>query len=163
MPPALPGFYYDAEKKKYFRIQPNHVAAHASARKYSQAALRKEAEEQREQKRRKLFEQREKKMRLQRSRVLASPLGGGCGVARELGLTKLDDSTVAMRAWAQGLRRKEVLGYRCPDGGSGAFVFDTAAGTGVLTYAEAFRQVGERVGGPLSFAVFVLLSLIRRT
>ena len=154
MPPALPGFFYDAEKKKYFRIQPNHVAAHASARKHSQAALRKEAKEQREQKRRKLFERREKKMRLQRSRVLASPLGGGCGVARELGLTKPDDSTIAMRAWAQGLRRKEVLGYRCADGGSGAFVFDTAAG--VLTYAEAFR----RGGAPPSFAVFVHLSLI---
>ena len=152
MPPALPGFHYDAEKKKYFKIQPNHIAAHASARKYSQAALKKEAAEQREHNRRKLFEQKERKMKLQRSTMLASPLGGGCGVTRELGITKPDDSTIVMRAWAQGLQRKDVLGYRCPDGGSGAFVFDTA--TGVLTYAEACR----RGGAPPSFAVFVHLS-----
>ena len=156
MPPALPGFHYDAEKKKYFKIQPNHIAAHASARKYSQAALKKEAEEQREQNRRKLFEQKERKMKLRRSTVLASPLGGGCGVTRELGIAKSDDGTIVMRAWAQGLRRKEVLGYRCPDGGgSGAFVFDTAT-PGVLTYAEACR----RGGAPPSFAVFVHLFLI---
>ena len=152
MPPALPGFHFDAEKKKYFKIQPNHIAAHASARKYSQAALKKEAEEKREQNRRKLFEQKERKMKLQRSTVLASPLGGGCGVTRELGIAKPDDSTIVMRAWAQGLQRKEVLGYRCSDGGSGAFVFDTA--TGVLTCAEGCRQGG----APPSFAVFVHLS-----
>ena len=153
MPPALPGFHYDAEKKKYFKIQPNHVAAHASARKYSEAALKKEAEEQREQKRRRLFEQRERKMKLQRSKVLASPLGGGCGLTRELGLTK-PDSAMVMRAWAQALQRKEVSGFRCQDGGSGTFVFDTA--TGVLTHAEALR--GDGAGA--SFAVFVHLSLI---
>lgn len=135
MPPALPGFYYDAEKKKYFKIQANHVAAHGSASKYSKAAVRKEAEEQREQKRRKLFEQRERKMRVQRSRVLESPLGGGWGVTRELGVTAMLESGTVMRAWAQGLERKKVVDYEHPEGGSGAFVFDSALG--MLTCTEA--------------------------
>lgn len=148
MPPALPGFHYDAEKKKYFKIQPNHVAAHASARKYTMAALQQEAEEQREQKRRKLFEQREKATRLRRSKVLQSPLGGGWGLMRELGVVAKPDGTdtMMMRAWAQGLRGHKVVSFQCAgDGGaaSGAFVFDSA--TGVLTFAEAVCEGGGNV------------------
>lgn len=153
MPPALPGFYYDAEKKRYFKIQPNHVAAHGSASKYSKAALEKEAEEQREQKRRKLFEQRETKMKVKRSKVLESPLGGGWGVTRELGVMELDRSTI-MRAWAQGLHRMEVSNFRRPDGGSGTFVYDTAMG--VLTHAEALRGNG----ADALFIVFVDISIV---
>ena len=76
-------------------------------------------------------------MRMRRSKVLESPLGGGCGLVRELGLLgKLESGTgVGVRAWAQGLRRKgEVLKYRSAVS-VGPFVFDEAAG--VLTYAEA--------------------------
>ena len=146
MPPAaLPGFHYDASKKKYFKIQPNHVAAHGpSASKYTKAAVKQEAEKQREWKRRKLFKQREGKMvRMQRSKVLESPLGGACGLMRELGLTTTrfeSGNVVGVRAWAQGLRRKgEVLKYRGGRDGGGAgslgpFVVDAAAG--VLTFAE---------------------------
>ena len=154
MPPALPGFHYDAKKKKYFKVQPNHVAAHGSARQYSKAALQKEAEERREQKLRTLLEQREKKTRLQRSRVLQSPLGGGWGVLRELGLVAKPDGGTAMltRAWAQGLAGKPVVSFGCsPDGASGKFVFDSA--TGVLTYVEAICEGG----GNLWCTVFVLL------
>ena len=142
MPPALPGFHYDAEKKKYFKIQSNHVAAHGSACKYSKAALEKEAEEQREQKRRRLFEQKKKKMRMQRSKVLESPLGGGWGVMRELGVTKVDSAIVA-RAWVHGLQRKKVSGFQYFDGDNGTFVFDSA--TGVLTYADAICENGSRI------------------
>ena len=159
MPPALPGFHYDAEKKKYFKIQPNHVAAHGSALKYSKAALQKDAEEHREQKRRKLFEQREKKTRLQRSKVLQSPLGGGWGVMRELGVVTKPDGTdmMMMRVWAQGLRGHKVVSFECGPGGgaSGAFVFDSA--TGVLTFAEAIYESG---WGPWC-TVFVLFCLIK--
>ena len=158
MPPALPGFHYDAEKKKYFKIQPNHVAAHGSAaRKYSKATLKKEAEERCESKRRKQLEQRQSEMRLRRSKVLESPLGGGWGLMRELDLvTTLTESStmmMMMRAWAQGLRRENVSRFRGGDGdgggGSGTFVFDSA--TGVLTHAEALR----RSGAGASFSVCV--------
>lgn len=134
MPPALPGFCYDAERKKYFKIQADHVAASGSASKYSKAAVKREAEEQRERKRRKLHDERERKMRVQRSRMLASPLGGGCGVTREHGVTVFERSTM-MRAWAQGLERKKVMEYEQPNGGSGRFLFDSAIG--VLRCTEA--------------------------
>lgn len=144
MPPALPGFHYDAEKKKYFKIQPDHVAAHGSAaRKYSKATLNKKAEERRESKRRELLEQRQSEMRLRRSKVLESPLGGGWGLKRELGVVSAfneSSSGMMMRAWAQGLRRENVARFRGGDGGSGAFVFDSA--TGVLTHAEALSGSG---------------------
>ncbi|KAK7535724.1 hypothetical protein IWX49DRAFT_580667 [Phyllosticta citricarpa] len=39
-PPTLPGFYYDPEKKKYFKIQKNHHAPPGS--KYSQDAVNKQ-------------------------------------------------------------------------------------------------------------------------
>ena len=152
MPAALQGFYYDAEKKKYFKIQPNHVGAHGSAGKYSKSAVKKEAEEQREQKRRKLFEHRERMTRVKRSKVLESPLGGGWGVTRELGVRKCESSTI-LRAWAQGLQRKKVSDFRRPDGGSGAFVFDTA--TGVLTHAE----VVDGNGANAPYIVFVYISV----
>lgn len=156
MPPALPGFYYDADKEKYFKIQPNHAAARGSARKYSKAAVEKEAEEQREQKRRKILELRERKMRVTRSRVLGSPLAGGCGLTRELGLAEVESiGATVMGAWAQCLRGKEVSRFRHRGGGSGMFVFDCAAG--VLTHAEAFR--GDRADA--SFFVFVDFELLR--
>ena len=154
MPPALPGFHYDAEKKKYFKIQPNHVAAHGPARKYSKAALRKEAEERREQKRRELLEQKQKKTRLQRSRVLQSPLGGGWGVMRELGaVAKPHGTDMMIRAWAQGLRGKKVASFGCSsDGVAGTFVFDSV--TGVLSYAGAMFESR----GNLWCTVFVVFS-----
>lgn len=161
MPPALPGFHYDAEKKKYFKIQPNHVAAHGSAaRKYSKATLKKEAEERRESKRRKQLEQRQSEMRLRRSKVLESPLGGGWGLMRELGVvTTLTESStmMMMRAWAQGLRRENVSRFRGGNGGgSGTFVFDSA--TGVLTHAEALR--GSGAGASFSVCVGFIIVLV---
>ena len=150
MPPTLPGFYYDTEKKKYFKIQPNHTATPGSASKYTKAAVKKGAEEQRQQKRRRVFEQRERQMRAKRSRVLESPLSGRWGVTRELGLTRLGISAMT-RAWAQGLQRKEVSHFRHQDGGAGAFVFDMS--TGVLTHAEVLRGNGANA----SFYVFVYI------
>ena len=152
MPPTRSGFYFDPEKKKYFKIQANHVAAQGSASKYSKEAVKKEIEEQRERKRRDLFEQREEKMRIKRSRVLESPLGGGWGITRELGTT-VTESSINMRAWAQGLQRKEVSNFPHQDAGSGTFAFDTA--TGILTYAE---MSGGR-GADASFFMFVSISL----
>lgn len=40
MAPQLPGFYFDEEKKKYFKIQPNHIAP--SNAKYSSSNVKHE-------------------------------------------------------------------------------------------------------------------------
>ena len=135
MAPVIPGFYYDHEKRRYFKIQPNHVATHGSASRYSKAALKREAEEQREQKRRKMFEQKKGSMTIKRSKVLNDPLAGGWGVTRELGLNDAESTTTMMRAWAQGLESRKVSSFRYHDGGGyGTFAFDKAMG--FLTYTE---------------------------
>ena len=135
MAPVIPGFYYDHEKGRYFKVQPNHVATHGSASKYSKAAVKREAEEQREQKRRKVLEQKKREMTIKRSKVLDDPLAGGWGITRELGLNGTESTTTMVRAWAQGLESRKVSGFRHHDGGgSGTFVFDKVMG--VLTYAE---------------------------
>ena len=41
-PRDIPGFYYDVEKKKYFKMQPNHIAPQGS--KYSKESVQREAE-----------------------------------------------------------------------------------------------------------------------
>ena len=135
MAPVIPGFYYDYEKQKYFKVQPNHVAAQGPASRYSKAAVKREAVDQREQKRRKTFEQRKGKTTIKRSQVLNDPLAGGCGVTRELGLNDTKSTTNMMRAWAQGLESRKVLSSRHRH--SGTFVFDKAMG--VLTYAMMLR------------------------
>ena len=138
MAPVIPGFYYNHEKRKYFKIQPNHVATHGPASKYSKAAVEREAEEQHEQKCRKVLEQRNGKMTIKRSKMLNYPLVGRWGVTRELGLDDTESSTTMMRAWAQGLENRKVSDFRHHDsGGSGTFVLDKAMG--VLTYAEMLR------------------------
>lgn len=114
--------------------------------------MEEEAEEQREQKRRKVFEKRKRKTRIKRSRVLENPLGGGWCVTRELGVVESESSTI-IRAWAQGLQRREVSKFRQQDGGSGTFVFDTAVG--ILTHAETLGGNGCNA----RFAVFVYLLL----
>ena len=138
MAPVIPGFYYDHEKRKYFKIQPNHVATHGPASKYSKAVVKREAEEQHEQKRRKVVEQKKGKMTIKRSKVLNDPLAGGWCVTRELGRNDTESTTTMMRAWAQGLESRKVSSFRHHDGGgSGTFVLDKAMG--VLTYAEMLR------------------------
>ena len=139
MAPVIPGFYYDNEKRKYFKIQPNHVATHGPASKYSKAAVKRETEEQHEQKRRKVLEQKKREMTIKRSKVLNDPLAGGWGVTRELGLNDTEGTTTMMRAWAHGLESRAVLCFRHhPGRGSGTFVIDKAMG--VLTYAEMLRE-----------------------
>lgn len=76
----LPGFYYDASKGKYFKIQANH-AAPAEA-KYAKSNVDRE---KREAKKRKLEERHDQIVRKQTvpaARLLKSPLLGGSGVRR---------------------------------------------------------------------------------
>ncbi|KXT16287.1 hypothetical protein AC579_460 [Pseudocercospora musae] len=78
----IPGFYWDADKKKYFKIQASHkVPADA---KYSQSSVTREKKQVRDAKRRTTAEHKSMKGRIhrkfERSRILAT-----CGLQRELG------------------------------------------------------------------------------
>ncbi|KXT06572.1 hypothetical protein AC578_8581 [Pseudocercospora eumusae] len=82
----IPGFYWDADKKKYFKIQASHKVPPDA--KYSQSNVTREKNQVRDAKRRKTAEQMSMKGRihrkLERSRILAT-----CGLQRELG-NKID-------------------------------------------------------------------------
>lgn len=76
----LPGFYYDASKGKYFKIQANH-AVPAEA-KYAKSNVDRE---KREAKKRKLEERHDQIVRKQTvpaARLLKNPLLGGSGIRR---------------------------------------------------------------------------------
>ncbi|KAF2156002.1 hypothetical protein K461DRAFT_290967 [Myriangium duriaei CBS 260.36] len=80
----IPGFYFDTEKKKYFRIQPNHIAPGA---KHSVQNVRRE---RRETKRRKISERRTQNLErdcIKRPPVLRNPLTAA-GLLRECGYSQ---------------------------------------------------------------------------
>ena len=99
---ALPGFYYDEVKHKYFRIQPDHVAPAGS--KYSRQSVQREAKETAREK----FEI--KTGRIQRSRIFNHPLGGRFKFQRETSFQPVgqlpDHKSVT---WACGLTKVQRM------------------------------------------------------
>ena len=94
----LPGFYYDEAKRKYFRIQPNHVAPAGS--RYSQQSVQREAKEATPKK------PEMKSDRIQRSRIFNHPLGGGFNFKRETSFQQVGQlSDCRSAAWACGLTK----------------------------------------------------------
>lgn len=81
----IPGFYFDEEKQKYFKIQPNHLVPQGA--KYSRGNVK---QENRKAKKRKV-EDREQVKRHQctvkRSAILQHAITGGAGLHREQGVS----------------------------------------------------------------------------
>ena len=102
MPPnELPGYYYDEVKKKYFKIQGNHLAPPGS--KYSRTAIKRGTELALAQKREEDREQLEREQTVQGSKLLQHSL-----LRRELGSRK-DGTGVRWDVWADGLQRRKAL------------------------------------------------------
>ncbi len=79
----IPGYYYDSEKKKYFKIQANHVAPVNAKHAASNVGR-----EQRKAKKHKVEDRRREKQLQQtvhRSRVAHHPLLAGTSLTREVG------------------------------------------------------------------------------
>ena len=72
MAPDLPGFYFDAEKNRYFKIQPNHVAPSES--KYSRQAVKAERVIKKAQRRIESSQRTKISTTVTRSKVLQHPL-----------------------------------------------------------------------------------------
>lgn len=87
---AIPGFYFDEEKKKYFKIQANHLVPQGA--KYSKGKVQ---QENRKSKKRKL-EDRKQAIRHQhtvkRNPILHNPIVGGIGLSREHGTYSTSES-----------------------------------------------------------------------
>ncbi|KLJ13007.1 hypothetical protein EMPG_12033 [Blastomyces silverae] len=73
-PRAIPGYYYDAEKKKYFKVQANHAAPSGS--KYTRDDIRKRKETSLKRKRIEEHSRRLSTETIKRSNLLHCPLGG---------------------------------------------------------------------------------------
>lgn len=79
----IPGFYYDEEKKKYFKITANHAAPVDA--KYSRTNVQREQREKRDLKKRKMEDRLARTQTVHRAAVLQSPLLS-TALKREIGL-----------------------------------------------------------------------------
>ncbi|CEJ56648.1 hypothetical protein PMG11_02849 [Penicillium brasilianum] len=80
MNPEIPGFYYDPEKKKYFKIQANHAAPPGA--QYSQESVKRKRNQQEEQEKQAHVSQRIARETVRKPSFLHHPL---IGVDREVG------------------------------------------------------------------------------
>lgn len=95
----IPGFYYDEEKHKYFKITPNHQAPQGA--KYSQEAMAQAVRA----KQRKDNMEALPCLRIQEAAIMLHPLGGSLGLQRQSGLRAAGLGGL-MEAWASGLVRR---------------------------------------------------------
>ncbi|KAI9823337.1 MAG: hypothetical protein M1832_002561 [Thelocarpon impressellum] len=107
MPRPIPGYYYDEEKKKYFKVLPHHVAPAGAA--YSKENVKKQAQDSK--RKREANQDRSTRPRVQRSRVLQHALAGRVGLERELGQAPRFDASRsgAGEAYASGLEGRHLL------------------------------------------------------
>ncbi|KAI9852041.1 MAG: hypothetical protein M1838_002010 [Thelocarpon superellum] len=103
---ALPGYYFDEEKQKYFRVLPNHVAPAGS--RYSRASVK--SQQQLEQARWKAEAADRRPRSVRRSVILQKSLDGAVLLARELGHTRPGHrERDGAAAFVTGLEHRTVL------------------------------------------------------
>ena len=126
MPPnELPGYYYDEVRRKYFKIQENHLAPPGS--NYSKTAIKRGTELALAQKREQDREEMEREQTIQRSQLLQHSLLG-----RELGFRK-DGTGVRWDVWAAGLQRRKALQVeREGSDNISQFIFDELTGSLII-------------------------------
>ncbi|KAK4984278.1 hypothetical protein LTR66_008558 [Elasticomyces elasticus] len=129
----IPGFYYDAEKKKYFKVVANHLAPQGA--KYSHDGVK---EERRRAKKRKLDEVTSSKRQVEcvrRSRALLHPSAAGIALSRELGYHRRSETHGAqVAAFARRFQERCVLDISQENDNDPQTIldFDTRSEDGVL-------------------------------
>ncbi|OJZ92488.1 hypothetical protein ASPFODRAFT_262558 [Aspergillus luchuensis CBS 106.47] len=102
----IPGFYYDPEKKKYFKIQANHKATPGS--QYTQDTVKRKRVDQEKRQRKIHLTKRATKEKIKRASFLSNPL---LGVQREIG-SELVSSSIRQEQrsviYASQLRRNQL-------------------------------------------------------
>ncbi|KAK7415593.1 hypothetical protein QQZ08_012290 [Neonectria magnoliae] len=115
MNPEIPGYYFDAEKKKYFKIQKSHTAPVNAA--YSSDAVKRRKIQDR------TVQAARQRAHLVRNHIKRHPIsrdavsGGlltreiGLGYMAERGRGRIEDSDLAADAWAGGVVAKGSLSF----------------------------------------------------
>ena len=85
----IPGYYFDEEKKKYFKIQPNHVAPQGA--KYTKSNVKREHHVAKKQRVAQRQQNVRRRQTVQRSAVLNAPTTGGIGLLREMGVSSTNE------------------------------------------------------------------------
>ncbi|CAI7567558.1 unnamed protein product [Penicillium glandicola] len=101
----IPGFYYDEEKKKYFKIQANHAAAPNA--QYSQQSVKRKQSELTKRENKIRFKQRKNTETIPRAASLRHPL---VNIQREIGAIQSSSARQEQQALIQAsqLRRREL-------------------------------------------------------
>ncbi|EPS29627.1 hypothetical protein PDE_04577 [Penicillium oxalicum 114-2] len=105
----IPGFYYDPEKKKYFKIQANHVAPQGA--QYSKETVKRKRNEQQEQLKRARIDQRLNRETVRKPSFLHHPL---MAVDRELGSRSLSSAMMQerqARVYVSQLKRRKLHAF----------------------------------------------------
>ncbi|KAL8682745.1 MAG: hypothetical protein Q9186_001256 [Xanthomendoza sp. 1 TL-2023] len=139
MVPNIPGYYYDEDKGKYFKIVPDWTST-AAWSKYSTTAIAK-AEHQKIELRKGDERQRQMRHQVQRSVILRHhPLGRMLGLERELGghEGRIRSASAVVDIWATALTRTPLIDWPGPDRPSNPmsirhFIRDPA--TGAVAYS----------------------------
>ncbi|KAI4135984.1 MAG: hypothetical protein LQ341_005818 [Variospora aurantia] len=151
MPPVLPGFHYDRERRKYFKVTPNQHASGASS-SYSKAAVAKEETNYKEGNTLEEWHERLRKTRVERNYLTqAHPLGGMLGLRRELGNQEGRIEFAAAAVWAKGLERYNFIEKPAPSDAEPTrnirdFVRDP--GTGAIIWTEDWSSHPHHVNVP---------------
>ncbi|KAK3315280.1 hypothetical protein B0H66DRAFT_564947 [Apodospora peruviana] len=104
----IPGYYYDEDKKKYFKIEASRTAPISAAWSASSVKRRQLETHEAEARRKRLARDAG---RIRRARILHEPLAGGCFLRREIGQQQKQAYSPSLEdarreSWAQGLRNK---------------------------------------------------------
>ncbi|KAK2878167.1 hypothetical protein FQN49_001092 [Arthroderma sp. PD_2] len=96
---SIPGYYFDPEKKKYYKIQPGHVAQSGS--KYSKDEVKKREKNSSKKKQTISRNERTRLERVMRARILERPIIGHLGIEQETGRCRVPDrDAIAQRTIA---------------------------------------------------------------
>ncbi|KIW68369.1 hypothetical protein PV04_04322 [Phialophora macrospora] len=148
MPPSLPGYYFDAEKNRYFRIQANQDAPPGS--KYSRQAVKAEKVIKKDQQRIERNRRAKLATTVTRSKFLQHPL---LSFDRRLGDLRRNGRTRIVEYYAASLQAGEAIGpgdegqsFEADDGPSirprsGHFAVDHGSGTVFGDFSKRIRCI----------------------
>ncbi|EXJ60744.1 hypothetical protein A1O7_04897 [Cladophialophora yegresii CBS 114405] len=140
MPPNLPGFYFDPEKNRYFKIQANHVAPTGS--RYSRQAVKAENVIKKDQRRVERTQRTKLASTITRSKVLVHPL---LSFDRRLGDLRRSARTSVAEYYAASLHGADALRPASPSifPDSGHFAVDHESGSlfGDFTWLHTTRML----------------------